>query len=224
MHGAFHGAWCWNLLEPELRARGLEVVAPDLPCDDAGAGLADYAEVVAGAIDGAPDVVLVGHSLGSLTIPLVAARRPVRRMIFLCSVPTGPGPAIAPQLADMVSADYIEAARFHDEAGREVLANDAARRLFFDDCDAELACWAVAMLRPQGQRPLVEPSPLPAWPEVPQSVVLTSDDRVLSEAWAVSTARLRLGGEGPVVLPGSHSPFLSRPAALADVIAREAAR
>jgi hypothetical protein len=38
----------------------------------------------------------------------------------------------------------------------------------------------------------------------------------------VEAARARLGGAEPLLLPGSHSPFLSRPAALADLIAGEA--
>jgi pimeloyl-ACP methyl ester carboxylesterase len=89
VHGAYHGAWCWTHLMPELESRGLDVVAPDLPCDDPSAGLAEYASTVEAAIGDRDDVVLVGHSLGGMTIPLVAAHRPVRHMIFLCSVPTG---------------------------------------------------------------------------------------------------------------------------------------
>jgi pimeloyl-ACP methyl ester carboxylesterase len=33
IHGAADSGWFWHLLEAELRARGHEVVAPDLPCD-----------------------------------------------------------------------------------------------------------------------------------------------------------------------------------------------
>lgn len=50
-----------------MRARGHDVAAVDLPCDDRLATLHDYAAVVPAA-----DVV-VGHSLGGLTIPLVPA-------------------------------------------------------------------------------------------------------------------------------------------------------
>ena len=31
IHGACHGAWCWEKLVPLLEARGHKVVAPDLP-------------------------------------------------------------------------------------------------------------------------------------------------------------------------------------------------
>jgi len=62
------------------------VVSADLPCDDPAAGCDAYANVV---VDALPrfdtDVVVVGHSLAGLTIPLVAARRSVRRLVFLCA-------------------------------------------------------------------------------------------------------------------------------------------
>ena len=45
--------------------------------------------------------MLVGHSLAGLTIPLVAARRPVRRLVFLCAVV----PEFGRSLADQVAAD-----------------------------------------------------------------------------------------------------------------------
>jgi hypothetical protein len=59
---------------------------------------------------------------------------------------------------------------------------------------------------------------------VDQGVVLTTDDRVLNQKWAIAAARDRLAGAKPVLLPGSHSPFLSRPAALADILANQARR
>ena len=50
VHGAWHGAWCWRRIEPLLRARGHQVLAPDLPGhgDDpaavGGQSLDDYAK------------------------------------------------------------------------------------------------------------------------------------------------------------------------------------
>jgi hypothetical protein len=63
VHGAWHGAWCWERLVPELEARGHRAIAVDLPCEDVAAGCAAYAEVVAGAAaDAGADLVLVGHT------------------------------------------------------------------------------------------------------------------------------------------------------------------
>jgi alpha-beta hydrolase superfamily lysophospholipase len=44
VHAAGDSAWYWHLVEPELRKRGHDVVAMDLPCDDDPAALAEYAD------------------------------------------------------------------------------------------------------------------------------------------------------------------------------------
>jgi pimeloyl-ACP methyl ester carboxylesterase len=87
VHGAWHGGWCWEKLSPFLQQTGHDVVAPDLPCDDGSATTFDpYADVVCAALAGrGDDVVVVAHSLGGATGTLVAARRPVRRLVYLCA-------------------------------------------------------------------------------------------------------------------------------------------
>jgi pimeloyl-ACP methyl ester carboxylesterase len=219
VHGSQHGAWCWERLVPELERRGHDVVAVDLPCADPDATIGTYASCVVDALEGRADVLLVGHSLGSLTIPVVARRRPVRRLVFLCSVPTGPGPAIDAELESMVTPEFAAAARTIDGDGRESLGDADAIAVWYDDCDPDDGRAAVARLRPQSRRPLTEPSPLDRWPEVPVSVVLGRDDRCVTMDWAIPAATARTG-EPPILLDGGHSPFLARPAELADVLDR----
>ena len=67
VHGAWGGGWLWDQLRAELESRGHVVHAPDLPCEDVAAGVAEYVAVVP-----AEDVV-VGYLLGGLTIPFVEA-------------------------------------------------------------------------------------------------------------------------------------------------------
>jgi pimeloyl-ACP methyl ester carboxylesterase len=69
IHGAGSDSWYWHRVVPEPRARGHEVVAPDLPCDDDSAALSDYADVVVDAIGDRTDLVLVPQSLAGLTAP-----------------------------------------------------------------------------------------------------------------------------------------------------------
>src|SRR5205807_1207149 len=64
IHGAWHGAWCWEPLVAELERRGHRAMAVDLPCDDPAATTMDNAKLVADALGDADDVVVVGHSLG----------------------------------------------------------------------------------------------------------------------------------------------------------------
>ncbi len=44
IHGAGDVGWYWHRVEAELRARGHDTVAPDLPIEDDEAGLIDYAD------------------------------------------------------------------------------------------------------------------------------------------------------------------------------------
>ena len=65
----------WHLVVPELRERGQQAVAVDRPSDDKAAGWWDYADAVVDAVGYRSDLVVVGHSLGGFTAPLVCARR-----------------------------------------------------------------------------------------------------------------------------------------------------
>ena len=92
VHGAWHGGACWQPVVDELTARGESAVAVDLPCEDPDATLDDYAEaVVAGAAGFDQPVIVVGHSLGGLTIPLIPSRRPVAGLIFVAAILPMPG-------------------------------------------------------------------------------------------------------------------------------------
>src|SRR3954451_8922209 len=103
----------------------------DLPSEDAAATFDDYAEVVVGALDEAgDDVVVVGHSLAGHTIPLVAARRPVRRLVYLCALSALPGRSFADQVASetdprMLFAEFEAGLGERDEQGRRGWAGGA---------------------------------------------------------------------------------------------------
>ena len=50
VHGAWHGAWCWERLTPELEALGHRVITLDLRSDDSSASFDDYADAVCAAL------------------------------------------------------------------------------------------------------------------------------------------------------------------------------
>jgi pimeloyl-ACP methyl ester carboxylesterase len=226
VHGAWHGAWCWGDLVPELAARGHRAIAVDLPCDDPLMGCAGYAERVVDAVAGAgEDLVLVGHSMGGLTIPLVAAARPVRLLVFLCALIPRPGLSLIGQLKDEpdIFVPGFGATVARDDAGRSFWPDEAALiATLYQDCDPAAAARAYARLRPQGRPPNVEPCPLEALPAVPRAAILARDDRSIAAGWSRRAARERLGVEA-VEIEGGHSPFVSRPGELADLLAALAA-
>ena len=223
VHGAWHDASCWQQLSPALQAAGHDVVVVDLPSDDPSASFSDYADVVVRSLEGVTDdVVLVGHSLAGHTIPLVAARRPVRRLVYLCALVAVPGRGFAEQLQEepqMLVPGYERGLRVQAD-GCRVWADDAlAVQTFYDDCPADLAAAAVARLRPQSPAPYLVPCPLEVLPSAPATYVVCTEDRLVDPAWSRRVARDHLHAE-LVELPGGHSPFLSRPTELAQTLLR----
>lgn len=220
VHGAFHGAWCWQPLAEALDAGGHRTVAVDLPCDDPDAGTTAYADAVVAALDGVGDAVVVGHSLGGLTIPLVAARVPVRRLVYLCAFVPQPGRAFNDWMGgepDLFPSAPDGIWPVADPDGLMRWPADRAVAALYPDCPPDVAAWAAARLRRQSLAPHREPCPLEHLPEVPASVVYCDDDFAIAPAWQRRVARERFGVEARG-LPGGHSPFLSRPTALADLL------
>ena len=94
VHGAWQGAWAWETIVPRLRAAGHDAIAADLPGDGYDdtphneVNLALYAAKVASLIDAAEGpVVLVGHSMGGVSVSQACELRPERVVlaIYLCA-------------------------------------------------------------------------------------------------------------------------------------------
>src|SRR6185503_14707159 len=81
--GAGGRAWDWHLLVPDLEAMGHEAIAVDLPAADDRAGLPEYVETVVRAIGDRKPVVLVAHSFGGFTAPLVCKRVPIDLLVLV---------------------------------------------------------------------------------------------------------------------------------------------
>jgi pimeloyl-ACP methyl ester carboxylesterase len=228
VHGAWHGAWCWERLTPELSGRGHRVVAVDLPSEDETATFEVYADTVVAALDqsgcaAGDDLVVVGHSLGGHTLPWVALRRPVRHLVYLCALVADPGRSLANQdkTEPMLNPRHLDALSTPDgPAGSTKWVDGAlARSLLYDDCPADVVGAAVKRLRPQSIHPMRQRSALADLRVAPSTYVLCTDDQMVNPEWSRAAAMGRLGA--PIIeLPGGHSPFYSRPAALADVLDR----
>jgi pimeloyl-ACP methyl ester carboxylesterase len=224
VHGAWHGAWCWDLVVGELHRRGHQTVAVDLPCEDPAAGAHEYARVVLDALGDADDVVMVGHSLGGLIIPVVAERlaergRPASGMVFVAGLLPSIGASFDDGRADDPDRlmPGLGAGQIAYEDGSSSWQPQAAIATMYPDAPPELAEWAAARLRRQQWRVTQEVTPLRSWPAVPVTVVACGTDAVVNPDWVRRAARVRFGAEA-VVLPGDHAPFLTRPAELVDVL------
>jgi pimeloyl-ACP methyl ester carboxylesterase len=203
IHGAGDVGWYWHLVEAELRHRGHDVVAPDLPCEDDSAGLPEYADAVVDAVGGRTDLVVVAQSAGGFTAPLVCERLAVDLLVLVA--PMIPAPGEAP-------ADYWTNTRYGDEARASY---DDEIALFYQDVPPGLAAEALTRGRTQSEARMDEPWPLKAWPDVPTRVLLCRDDRLFPPSFIRRVAEERLGIT-PDEIDGGHTPALSRPKELAE--------
>ncbi|MBO0831745.1 MAG: alpha/beta hydrolase [Actinobacteria bacterium] len=219
VHGAWHGAWCWERLTPELAQRGHVSIVMDLPCEDPEAGLEEYADaVIRAAADVAGPVILVGHSLGCLTIPLIPERRPVERMVFLCGPVPEPGISYTEWSAEQgFRVPSTPSAAMGEDLTSSWADVDDARSAMYHDCPPEDAWWAFTRLRRQAAKPTLQAHPMQAWPDVPFSCILAREDRLLDPAWARRDSAERLGAPA-IEIDGSHSPFLAQPSLLAGIL------
>ena len=136
IHGAGDGGWYWHLVEAELRARGHDVVAPDLPADDESAGLSEYADAVVAAVADRKDLVVVGQSFGGFTAPLVADRLQAEVLVLVAGMIPSPGETPGDWWEN---TGYAEAVR--EQAARDggLTGNDDPYVSFFHDVLRELA-------------------------------------------------------------------------------------
>ena len=220
VHGAWHGAWCWDRVVPLLEERSLDVVRIDLPSvgahPESGADLAGDASAVRAAVDGVDGNVLVcGHSYGGMAITEGAAGHPrVTRLVYLCafmpdagdslvSITGGPAPWIqlldhGMTLPDMTQADM----------------------LFYGDCDPATQEWAISHVRPMAAAPFAGVIATPAWEDVPATYIVCAQDMALPPEWQRDLFAPR--ADEVIELQSSHSPFLSQPAVLAGILAERA--
>ena len=224
VHGAWHGRWCWERLERRLRTFGHDVVTMDLPVDDGTATFLSYRDAVLAAWpdDCADDIALVGHSLGAMVLPLVAAERAVHTSVFLCPVipnvdgmPWDDAPAMgAPEAYVTVS---------HDDGSTTFESREEAVTSFYNRCSEQDATWAFERLRPQNSTSLWDrPYPLQALPPGRRCVIAAQFDRAITPEFVAAVSSTRLG-TAPIMLNADHSPFLSVTDELGDVLHRLAA-
>ena len=221
VHGAWHGAWCWQYVLAHLHQQGCRVRTVELPSVGAAPGSnidlsADAAAVRAAiaSVDG--PVVLCGHSYGGMVITHAAASNPqVNRLVYLCAFVPQRGESLQ-DLGGGQLAPWIQRL----EGGLTLPDPSLSAALFYGDCDLPTQQWALALQRPQCEAPFAEPVIEPPSPQLFSTYVVCTQDGALPRD--VQRQRFAPRTHRVVELDASHSPFLSRPADLAGLLATEA--
>jgi pimeloyl-ACP methyl ester carboxylesterase len=209
--GAGGMAWYWHRVPPLLHAQGHDAVAVDLPGDDDRAGLAAYADIVANAIAGRGDTILVAQSLGGFTAPLVCARAPVRMLVFVN--------AMIPKSGETADAWWgatgaAEAREHAAERGGYAKKIDLST-YFLHDVPPDILRTGPAEPREESRAAFDELCRFQRWPDIPMHALAGSDDRFFPVEFQRRVARERLGLEIETI-PGGHLVALSNPQGVTD--------
>ena len=214
IHGGGGSGWEWQIVAARMRARGHHAVAPDLSVDES-ATLSDYARAVVRAVAGSDDLVVVGHSFGAFTAPLVAAHRPVSGLVLVAGMVPTPGESPADW---WVNTGHAEAVRHQARADGGLTGSDDPAVCYYHDVPAALAAHAQDRERSHpSMRAYTEPWPLGEWPDVPTRLVLCTEDRLLLAELFRRVARDRLGIT-PDELASGHCAALGHPHELARLL------
>ncbi|KAJ1286989.1 hypothetical protein BS78_03G395300 [Paspalum vaginatum] len=250
VHGLAHGAWCWYKVVARLRAAGHRATALDMAASGAHparlaevASFEDYSRPLLDAVAAAPEegdrLVLVGHSLGGLSVALAMERFPnkVAAAVFLA--------ACMPRVGSHMGITVEEFMRtikpgFFMDSETMVLNTEQGPRtavLFgpnllaskvYDQCPAEDLELAKLLVRPGCQftdDPMMKDEALLTdgnYGSVRRVFVIAKADSCSTERMQRWTVDLSPGAEVEEIAGADHMAMLSKPAELCDVLPKVA--
>lgn len=211
VHGAWHGDWAWAPLVPHLESTGLSVSVVALPSTGGGGDLAADAEVVRMALarcDG--PAILVGHSYGGIVISEAATPETVSHLVYVCAflLPTGVSllDALNHEVPGWISVD--------EENG--VSRALTPETVFYGDVSQDLIDAAVPRLTTQTLSSFAAPQNRAAWEDIQSTYLICDEDRALPPP---AQEAMSQAATNVITLHSSHSPFLSQPEKMAEILA-----
>ncbi len=225
VHGACHGGWCWERVVPLLEARGHKALAPDLPglgkdqTPPAMVTLADNVEKLARLLDKADEqTILVGHSLGGITISQLAEarRRKLRALVYLSALLPQSGKCARDMTAMEPDSLFRLSRQVSPDGKTYTFARDKIPSLFYADVSPEDRYRAMERLRPQ---PLsISTTPVTLSEERFGSVPRWYIQCIFDNAIRISLQRkmVKLTPCRVLELECGHSPFFSNPEELVE--------
>jgi len=216
VHGGFCGGWVWTDTAAALRALDDDVHVLDLPSSGkAAAGLGDLEDdsaVVRQALADLDEVVLVGHSGGGMVLAEFAEHPKVRHSVYLAAL----SPQKGQSAADLLGRQMPDWIVVRDDGSVQVSDDvEIARQALCADVEADRFAREVHpgyLLT--SMRALTAVSSGPVRTHAATYVVCEQDQAipvVAQEAMGAVLDRVER-------LPSSHSPMLSMPGRLADVL------
>jgi pimeloyl-ACP methyl ester carboxylesterase len=202
VHGAWHGAWCWQPVVDRLSMVGIQVVAVELPFtsfED------DVAAVRSAVPDLGPGVVLCGHSYGGRLVSAAADSLPgVGHLVYLS--------------AQVPNAAQLASYRRTPRGTRTGIPDlDTVRGKYYNACSEQDFQAAASRLRPM----ISVPGGLPGldcrpWETIVSTYIVCTRDRAIEpDAQRLMAANTTYTTD----IPADHAAFFSAPDQLAQVLA-----
>ncbi|MBY8974721.1 alpha/beta fold hydrolase [Rhodobacteraceae bacterium NNCM2] len=225
VHGACHGAWCWEAVAGILTARGHKVhaitqtglgekahlLSPDITLETFITDLTDY--MTAHDLD---DAVLVGHSFAGSTLSGAAERMPerIRRLIYLDALIARAGETPFDQIAPDTVAARIKLAE-ESSSGLSIPVPPAES---YGVTDPAQAAWLMARLTPHPLSTYQSPLPITGTPGagLPCDYIMVTAP--VYEPLAPSRGVARQLGWPIHELATGHDAMVTAPNALAELL------
>lgn len=227
IHGAWHGGWCWDKVKPILEKNDHTVVAPDLPGQGedktpiADVSMATYTERVCQVLDQQSEkVILVGHSLGGVSITQAAEQRPnnIELLVYLTAFLLKDGESrMSVREREPNGSALPPNMEMHPEEGYVLVKDEGLKPSFYHDCSDEDIAWAKARVGSQALKPIGTPMATTDknFGRVRRVYIECLQDQALVPEFQ-KQMYTELPCEQVISMDTSHSPFISAPKELAN--------
>jgi pimeloyl-ACP methyl ester carboxylesterase len=213
-----HGAWadgsCWAKVIPLLQAKGLKVIAAQIPLTSLDDDIAVTRRLL--SMQSGP-TVLVGHSYGGAVITGAASGvGHVRSLVYITAFGLDEGESLA-SLSTQGPPSAGSAAIGPDASGFLWIDRDRFHAAFAADATGTEAAVMAAVQKPLAIAAFAGKSGPPAWKTIPSWYLQCTDDQMIPlPAQAFMAERM---GATIRTVAASHAPFMTRPVDVAEIIA-----
>ncbi|OLN22439.1 hypothetical protein BTO30_08990 [Domibacillus antri] len=228
IHGAWHGAWCWEKVVPLLEQEGHTVHTADLPSHGSDptpisqVSLKRYTDKVCAVIDEAEEpVILVGHSMGGIAISQSAEYRSekIKSLVYVTAFLLRDNES----MVDVIQTDHealvARNMNVNEEAGFAAMNEENLRDVFYGCCADQDIAKAKTLLTPQALNVLSTKLNLTKdhFGKIPKYYIECLRDQAITH-WCQKKMYTAAPCEEIFTLDTDHSPFYSTPEELVSIL------
>ena len=214
VHGAWADGTCWSKVLLLLKAMGYNVTAAQIPLTS----LADDIAVTQRLLSAQKGpTVLVGHSYGGAVVTGAATGMPqVKGLVYITAFGLDAGESLA-SLSKQGPPSPGSAAIEADDKGYLWINREKFHSSFSADATNDEAYVMAAVQKPLNMASFAGEETTPGWKTIPSWYLVCTDDQMIPPSAQEFMAK-RMGATVRSVA-SSHAAFMSKPQAVADIIA-----